>query len=413
MTTKKERKNRFSFTQKRIQEIKAAPAGKRSNFYDTACKGLMLRVSDRGIKSFIFGYTFKGKEERLLLGHWGDIDLDAARALKGNHEATIYKKDQNPAETIRHERALRLESNGVEVVIERWLDEEIRTLRKKWKECQRQMTANVLPLLKEKRIVEVTETDIHRILNKMKQRGARVSANRCLTILKAWLKWCVKHKLIAVSPAENIDPPTREVTRDRVLEDSELAEILAATQQLSDVYGPYFRFLMLVGQRLTETATMRWRHIDLKAGTWIIPAGNTKAGRTHVVPLSQQARALLERLTRGEKGDYVWSTRDGKQPINGFSRMKEQIDRLTMQKRKEADIEENIPGWSPHDLRRTIRTYFGRTHVPMIVGEGILNHAVSSSRSKLEEIYDRYEYIDEKRIALQGWADHLDLCIKK
>jgi hypothetical protein len=65
MTAKKERKNRFVFTQKRLEQIKAAPAGKRLNFYDTACKGLMLRVSDRGVKSFVFGYTYNGKEERL------------------------------------------------------------------------------------------------------------------------------------------------------------------------------------------------------------------------------------------------------------------------------------------------------------------------------------------------------------
>jgi integrase len=153
---------------------------------------------------------------------------------------------------------------------------------------------------------------------------------------------------------------------------------------------------------------MRWRHVDLKAGIWTIPAGNTKAGRTHVVPLSRQAKQILESLPRGSKGDYVWSTKDGKQPINGFSRMKEQIDRITMAKRAAENIEENIPGWSPHDLRRAIRTFWGKNHVRMIVGEGLLSHAVSSSRTKLEEIYDRYDYADEKRAAIQSWADHLD-----
>ena len=88
----------------------------------------------------------------------------------------------------------------------------------------------------------------------------------------------------------------------RALEDWELPIFWQAADAAGWPFGPYLQMLLLLGQRRTETALMRWRDVDLEAGVWTVPAEVTKSGRAHRVPLPPQAVAIL-RTCRG------WRTR--------------------------------------------------------------------------------------------------------
>ena len=83
---------------------------------------------------------------------------------------------------------------------------------------------------------------------------------------------CVGRAVIDFSPAEGISSPYRDVSRDRVLTDQELAAVILAARRMPPPYGRIVEFLALTGQRREEAAQLTWEEIDEKARTWTIPA---------------------------------------------------------------------------------------------------------------------------------------------
>src|SRR5262249_7129045 len=146
----------------------------------------------------------------------------------------------------------------------------------------------------------------------------------------------------------------------------------------------------------SEVATMRWRDIDMENRTWTLPAEMMKAGRLHVVPLSPLAIEILRGCRLRAPGSYVFSTRKDR-PIAGYSKAKEAVDALIAAM---GDIEP----WAIHDLRRTVATGLGRCGVSRFLIARVLNHGDST----VTGIYDRHEYLPEKREALEKWGGYLE-----
>jgi integrase len=142
----------------------------------------------------------------------------------------------------------------------------------------------------------------------------------------------------------------------------------------------------------------RWRLPDAtdrsKYRLWILPAGRTKNGRRHEVPLPPQAVAIIESLPR--VGDQFVFTFDGKASINCF----EKVDELR------ALVGEDTPRWTLHDLRRTVASGMARLGVGLPVIERVLNHA-GGSFAGIVGVYQRHEFAAEKRAALECWAGHV------
>ena len=137
----------------------------------------------------------------------------------------------------------------------------------------------------------------------------------------------------------------------------------------------------------------------------------TKNGMPHVVPLSRQAAAILRALPRIGTSRFVFTT-SGKTHVSGFSKSKKRLDALIARRRLEQGIQEPLPDFVVHDLRRTVST---RMHeelgiAPHIV-EAVLNH-VSGYRSGVARTYNRARYMDEKRKALAAWADHVQRLVE-
>jgi integrase len=171
-------------------------------------------------------------------------------------------------------------------------------------------------------------------------------------------------------------------------------------------FGPSLQIALLTLMRRAEVATMRWRDLDLENGLWSVPT--TKGDKPHLLPLAPVAIAILKGLPRF-RGPYVFTTTGGERPISGFSAAKKRADRLIAealaQRAKEtgADLEP-MPHWTPHDLRRPARSNLSRLRIPPHVAELILAHAVSG----IQAVYDVYDYLDERRHALEAWASFLE-----
>ena len=171
-----------------------------------------------------------------------------------------------------------------------------------------------------------------------------------------------------------------------------------AAEATSYPYGPLVKLLLLTGTRRTEASDARWPEFDLDAATWTIPPERFKSDRVHIVPLSKDAVTLLAEMPRWQKGDYLFSTRDGHIPIDGFRKAKPQLDELVAK-----ELGHQPEPWVLHDLRRTVRTRLSQLRVSTEVAELVIGHA----RVGLHRVYDQHEFLDERREALELWAAKL------
>ena len=148
---------------------------------------------------------------------------------------------------------------------------------------------------------------------------------------------------------------------------------------------------------------MTWAELSEDFATWTIPATRTKNGIPHLVPLSQPARELLQALAPDSPGDgaprranlsLVFPGERGTS-FSGWSKAKTQLDTAS-----------GVSGWWLHDLRRTLATGLQRLGVRLEVTEAVLNH-LSGSRAGIVGIYQRHDWAEEKRSALDAWSAHL------
>jgi integrase len=187
-----------------------------------------------------------------------------------------------------------------------------------------------------------------------------------------------------------------------VLTDDELRTIWHACDKIGWPFGPMVKLLMLTAQRRDEVAEMRWSEIDIDAKTWTLARERVKNDQAHVVPLSDAAIEVLGSLPRVKgKGDFVFTT-TGDSPIAGFSRAKDRLDDA---------VSETLPSalerWTFHDLRRTAATGMARLGIDLPVIERVLNH-ISGSFGGIVGVYQRHNFADKQRGALQAWGRFVD-----
>jgi integrase len=213
-----------------------------------------------------------------------------------------------------------------------------------------------------------------------------------LKSIKTFLRWCVGRAILDQSPAEGVPLPTREVARDRVLNDQELAQVILAARTIGGSYGGIVELLALTGQRREEVACLQWEELDCAQRVWTLPRSRTKNAKTHVVHLSRQSMAVLRRLDW--RGPYVFSPL-GKKPFQRFSKAKCLLDQLS-----------GVAAWRLHDLRRTCVSGMARLGVAPHVADRILNHQ-SGTICGVAAVYQRHEFIAERRAALDLWGAHV------
>jgi integrase len=270
-------------------------------------------------------------------------------------------------------------------------------------------------------ITDILPDECAAAIRAVAKRGAPYEAHNRLGHLRRMFSWAIgTHEFgITASPVERLSPKDligKREARERTLTDDELRAIWnkaggrldagaviearsrdpkrakEAEELIGYPYGPLFRLLILTGQREREVADMTWSEVDFDAALWTIPAGRMKGDRAHEVPLAPQALALLRALPRFTAGDHVFTTTDGTKPVNGFSKAKVRIDKLS-----------GVDGWKFHDLRRTMRTHLSALPVQDMVRELVIAHA----KQGLHKVYDLHSYQDEKRECLTLWEARL------
>jgi integrase len=245
----------------------------------------------------------------------------------------------------------------------------------------------------------IRRRDVLDVLDSVVERGSPVLANRLLARLKHFFKWTVERGILEASPVLGLRPPSPESPRDRVLTDHELRAVWKAAEDFGYPFGAAIQLLILTGQRRSEVLEAEWSEIDLPGRLWTVPRERSKTDSAHLVPLSDAAADLLSELPR--VGTRLVFTTNGTAPFSGVSKAFECLDLRVAE-----HLGCPIPQWRPHDLRRTFASGCARLGIPVHVIERALNHT-SGTFGGIVGVYQRHEYAEERRRAMDAWGTHL------
>jgi integrase len=241
-------------------------------------------------------------------------------------------------------------------------------------------------------IHEITKRNVVEAIAAIEQRGAPIAANKTLKTLKTFLRWCVGRAVLDQSPAEGIPLPAKEISRDRILTDDELARVIIAARKMGVRYGGIVELLALTAQRREEVARVTSEEFDIEQRIWTLPKARTKNGKPHFVHLSNEAIVVLNRANK--IGRLVFSF-DGAKPFQDFTRAKRELDELS-----------GVRDWRLHDLRRTCVSGMARLGIPPHVADKILNHQAGMI-SGVAAVYQRHDFLAERKDALERWGAHV------
>ncbi|MGI8569307.1 MAG: tyrosine-type recombinase/integrase [Methylocella sp.] len=391
-----------ALTQFAIDNLIAGPA--RREVPDGHTRGLFLIIQPSGAKSWALRYRVNGLPRKYTLGPHPAIGLGVARRMAQEALGSI-ARGEDPAAQKRARRATakagkRPASDLVEKVIDDFIALYAKPNTRDWRETER-LLKQFSVAWRGRRLAEIDKPDIHRVLDAIVARGAPVQANRAFAQLRKMCRWACSRGIIDRSPCEGIARPSAEVSRDRVLNLDELRPVWRAADNLGFPFGPIVKLLVLTGQRRSEIGGMEWGEIDLSRAIWTIPAARSKNRRQHVLPLSPQVVEIIESLPRFSGSKFVFGP--GETAPSGFSHAKTRLDALIAK----MNGGEPVPPWVLHDLRRSAASGFAGLGVNLPVIDRCLNH-VCGSFAGIVGVYQRFNYADEMRAAMERWGRHVE-----
>jgi integrase len=355
---------------------------------DLACFGIRLRRT--GGKTWLVQYAIAGRTRRVVIGPLAVFDISRAREEARKILAAV-KLGRDPA--LEKEQAKVAASETVGACLKLYLEHrrKDRNLQQSsYGEIERHLDRNLIAL----HSLPVSKLDRRSIAIELAKLTAigPIQANRTRTSLVKFLSWCAGEGFIDSNPAQftNKNP---EQARERVLSDGELAKMWHALPPAGDDFTDITRLLMLTAQRRSEISDLAWDEIDFDRAIITLPPARVKNKRSHVIPLSAPAFAILQGRPRSNGRQLVFGR--GQYGFSGFDECKKRLDEAIQ-----------IPAWRLHDVRRTVATGLGNIGILPHVVEQILNHQ-SGSKGGVAGVYNKALYEPEKRIALDRWAAHL------
>lgn len=397
-------------------------------------RGLRVTCGASGIKTFFYRYTspVTNKLSQVKIGSFPQTSLAMAR-IKLQELKQIRNEGRCPASEQKDEKQRLLEESQkpkaavltVETVVELYLTERIEDRKTKdgriipgarkpkgQAEIRRTLYGDAVKTLGTRNAAGVTRLDVINLINGIVARGAPVQAGNVLRELSLAYEFAIglgrfdasfaNPALLAKSSLRQTRIKLTNGRGTRVLSEVELGKFLKWLP--GSAYTPTIKNVLWLtlwtGCRTGEVCNMAWDDVDLEKGT--IHLRETKTGVERYVQLSAQAIGFLKVL-RLASDKYLFPSQATKKPIQQ-KYLTENSWRL-----RESGQMLDIPHWTPHDLRRTVRTGLSRLQCPNEVAEAVLGH----TRGGVEGIYNLYKYDAECRKWLQVWADYLDSLLRE
>jgi integrase len=367
--------------------------------------GLTFTLTAKGAASWVLRYRFGGKQKEITLGSYPDITLTKARELAAAKRVEV----SQGVDVAQAKQARKIEESApdtVKALCDEFYDRTIVGKVKCPDQVREKLDNDIIKVLGKIKIKDVKPHDIDRMISGIANRGAPVMANRVLALTKRVFDYAIRRHWIEQNPAtafNTADAGGEEKARSRVLSDAEVTTVLKAFDDAGQsfrVYALAMRLLLVTAVRRSELIEAPWAEFDLARGLWTIPASRQKTGdrvggKDFVVPLTVTAIEWLNELKLlGGNSDYVFpARRTGARKSMGPNTANWAL----------GVIKHGLEAFTLHDLRRTARTQLASLGVPPHIAERCLNHRLPG----INDVYDQYDYLDERSAALDLWGRKL------
>lgn len=358
-----------------------------------------------------FRYRLAGKPRIMNLGSYTAMSLAKARETAKELAARValgYDVAGEKQERKR-EAIAKIEAEKAAWTVARLCDEFFeRVILPRWKHSnivRSRIENDIKPSMGKMKAEDVKPRDVDAMLQQIIKRGAPTVANDVLRWTKRIFDFAIKRHVVLYNPASAFDIADaggKEGARDRWLTRQEITGLFQAMREMlgrfsiENLYA--VRLLLLLAVRKEELVAAPWREFDLDAAVWHLPEERTKTSAAIDIPLPPLAVETLRELHRLSNGSaYVFPARKMQQ------RMIPHIDLNTLNAALAKHIKpklKDMQNFTIHDFRRTARTHLAALGVDPFVAERCLNHKVKG----VEGIYNRHDYFDERRAALNEWA---------
>lgn len=378
-------------------------------YADKVVPGLRIRIGASGIRTFIIRKRIGGRIANVTVGRFHDQRFTLTDARK---KARTLLNDIEGGGDPRGETR-KATGAGTGTIRALFADyKKAKAEKRSIGEIERIFEKYVLPEIGDRLADSVNRADVTRLIDGVATGGGKptpVMARAVAAQLSAFYGWAMPrlHRL-EVNPCRDAGKPDKPKARERVLSNAELKALWTVLEGEPWPWGPAVKLLILTGQRRDEVFSADRAEFDLDAKLWTIPGDRAKNGKAHLVPLPKAAVKLLKAAPVIDGSAKLFPSRaDPERGASGFSRA---LARIISDMAKELGDDKEpvaIDHFTLHDLRRTMATGLQRLGVRLEVTEAVLNH-VAGTRGGLVGVYQRHDFLDEKRHALDAWAAEVE-----
>ncbi|MDP3936674.1 MAG: tyrosine-type recombinase/integrase [Deltaproteobacteria bacterium] len=385
----RKRPRRVSLTAQFAASVKV-PDRDRIAYWDSKFPRFGLRVTANGVRTWVVTYRFDGRPRWLTLGHYPALAPGEARDLASKRLADV-ANGIDPGVSKAARRQAESFKDLSDLYIERHASK-----KRTGGEDGRVIAKDLLPAWGGRKAREIRRADVIQVLDRIKDRGAPIMANRTRSLISKIFSFGLGRDLVDANPCAGVEKPVKKETpRDRVLSPAELRTLWRELDTLPEKVAAAFKLALATAQRRGEVLGMRWAELDLEAGAWTIPAERSKNGMSHRVFLAPIALDLLRRRRAVVAPECPFVLPGGRAdlPLRNLQKYEAQLRKVV--------------AFRYHDLRRTAATEMGRLGITRETIGAVLNHAQKSTTA----IYDRATRDDEKRRALLRWDRRLSAIV--
>ena len=424
---------KINLTDAFVKALRAERGRKVTEVRDTEVRGLELRVTGQGAKTWRLHYTRRsdGRRRAVSLGAYPALSLKAARAKAKGYQAAI-ENDEIKADPAT-DRQIRRRSQTFSELADEWLERHGRPNKspRAVRDDVSMLDRHIRPRIGAMRITEITKRDVIRMLDEIAaQPDARKGQhfdrklthrpNRVFELVRAIFRWGIGRDLLTVDPTFGLPPPIRkERPRERDLSANEIHRLWAALDRTRVSRAPgrsrlelpmsrppalAIKLALVTGQRIGEVARIALSELSLDAAPlWTIPSDRTKNGQPNRVPLSALALKLIaEAMELARDSRWLFPSPNGERsmdahaPTRALARARDAI---------------GLNDFRIHDLRRTAATQMAELGVSPHTISMILNHVSARQGTITSKVYVQYSYDREKRDALEAWSARIEAII--
>lgn len=377
------------------------PEATKKEVMDADNPGFGVWVYPSGKKAFIYAYRCNGNKGRITLTATTLAEArDEYRELR-----KLVRQGINPQQQKAEVRRQAEQDLTFGDLSERYL-KEYATHKRSGDQDSRLLSYDVLPRWKQLKAKDIKRRDVQEMLKAIVDRGAGVTANRTLAVVRRIFNWGIEQDLVESTPCAGVKAPAKERARDRVLTNAEITTFWNDLD-LSLAIHTALKLELLLAQRIGEILGMRWDELNLEENIWTLTPDRTKNETVHLVPLSDKAVDLINemQISSGTSGYVFVSPRAPRSNPVSASEDRNPIRIDSVGTALDRAIEKaGLAHFSSHDLRRTAATNISALgYTDDLIGR-ILNHKNRTVTAR----YNRHSYLPEKREALEKWAEHLE-----